>query len=100
MSEQRAIDAYGVQRLLNMSYHGCGLDSFSLGFREALGLAIQTIENEPTIDPVQHGKWIKPTKIAGRSFDIPHCSVCEGVPCGVDENTNYCTNCGARMDKE
>ncbi len=50
--------------------------------------------------PVVHGRWIKPTKIGHRAFDIPHCSACDGVPCGVDENTNYCPNCGARMDGE
>ena len=58
------------------------------------------IEQTPTADVVEirHGRWIKPTKINGRNFAIPHCSVCEGVPCGVDENTLYCPNCGAIMD--
>ena len=51
-------------------------------------------------DLVRHGRWIKPTKINGRSFSIVHCSVCGGVPCGVDENTRYCPNCGAKMDLE
>ena len=30
---------------------------------------------------VVHGEWIRPTKINGRTFDIPHCSVCGNVPC-------------------
>lgn len=62
--------------------------------------ARNTISNFPTADvaPVVHGKWIIPTKIGHRSFNIPHCSVCNGIPCGVDENTNYCPNCGAKMD--
>jgi len=54
-----------------------------------------------TINPEElrpKGEWIRPTKINGRSFNIPHCSVCEGVPCGVDENTRYCPNCGAKME--
>lgn len=46
---------------------------------------------------VKHGYWIKPTKVNGRNFAIYHCSVCEGVPCGIDENTHYCPNCGAKM---
>lgn len=46
------------------------------------------------------GRWVRPTKINGRTFDIPHCSACEGVPCGVDENTHYCPNCGALMKGE
>lgn len=59
------------------------------------------IESAPTINPEDlrpKGEWIRPTKINGRSFNIPHCSVCEGVPCGVDENTRYCPNCGAKME--
>ena len=50
------------------------------------------------VTEVKHGQWIIPTKIGHRAFDIPHCSVCEGVPCGVDSNTKYCPNCGAKMD--
>ena len=45
----------------------------------------------------EKGEWITPTIIGGRAFNIPHCSVCKGVPCGVDENTNFCPNCGADM---
>lgn len=55
----------------------------------------------PTIDAVEVvWHWVKPTVIDGRAFNIPHCSVCNGVPCGVDEHTNYCPNCGAKMDGE
>lgn len=58
------------------------------------------LDSLPTVDaePVKHGHWIKPTVIDGRAFNIPHCSVCNEVPCGVDEHTNYCPNCGAKMD--
>ena len=45
----------------------------------------------------EKGEWVFPTKIGGRSFNIPHCSVCGGVPCGVDENTKFCAHCGADM---
>ena len=50
------------------------------------------------VAPVRHGRWINPTKIDGKFFSIPHCSACESVPCGVDENTKFCPNCGAKMD--
>lgn len=49
------------------------------------------------VKPVVRGKWILPTVINGRAYKIPHCSVCDCVPCGVDENTRFCPNCGARM---
>ena len=59
------------------------------------------LDNAPTIDPEDlrpKGEWIRPTKINGRSFNIPHCSNCEEVPCGIDEHTRYCPNCGAKME--
>ena len=58
------------------------------------------IDRIPAVDAVEvvHAKWIRPTKISGRNFDIPHCSACHEVPCGADGN--YCPNCGARMDGE
>jgi hypothetical protein len=46
------------------------------------------------------GHWITPTVIGGKAYSIPHCSICEGVPCGVDKNTRFCPNCGSRMEKE
>lgn len=42
------------------------------------------------------GHWITPTVIGGRAFNVPHCSTCKGIPCGVDENTKYCPYCGAK----
>lgn len=57
----------------------------------------QVVNDTPTIN--EHGHWIKPTVIDGRAFNIPHCSVCNEVPCGVDEHTKYCPNCGTKMDE-
>lgn len=58
------------------------------------------VRSMPAADvvPVVHGHWINPTVIDGRAFNIPHCSICNEVPCGVDEHTNYCPNCGAKME--
>lgn len=50
------------------------------------------------VEEVKHGEWKTPTTIGGRAFNVPHCSVCNGIPCGVDENTKYCPHCGAKMD--
>ena len=63
---------------------------------------IDLIVHQPTADVVEvrHGEWETPTTIKGREFNVPHCSVCDGIPCGVDENTKYCPNCGAKMDGE
>lgn len=54
----------------------------------------------PAADVVEviHAHWVKPTKIGWRSVDVPHCSHCKEIPCGVNMNTHYCPNCGAKMD--
>lgn len=58
---------------------------------------IMTVEEEPTVDPVRHGKWAVPH---GHS-NARVCSVCMMI-CHEDNAMfyNYCPNCGARMDGE
>ena len=67
-------------------------------FMEALGMALTALRpvSREQVERVC-GKWIIPTVIGGRAFNIPHCSVCNGVPCGTDENTKFCAHCGAPM---
>ena len=62
----------------------------------------EELKSIPAADVVEviHAHWVKPTKIGGRSVDVPHCSHCKEIPCGVDMNTHYCPNCGAKMDAE
>ena len=49
------------------------------------------------IAPVAHGKW---TTHRTLTHDGEwYCSVCEYEPT-VFENTKFCPNCGARMEKE
>ena len=49
------------------------------------------------VEKVWKGEWIIPTIIGGRAYNIPHCSACNGVPCGTDEHTRFCAHCGAPM---
>lgn len=51
------------------------------------------------VKEVIYSHWITPTVINGKSFNIPHCAHCGSVPCGIDENTKFCPNCGAEMIK-
>lgn len=69
--------------------------------------ALKVIEEEPTVDavPVRHGKWIpRYIKIAGQNYKHGmQCSVCAEPALdaeGDDYLTDYCPNCGARMDAE
>lgn len=43
--------------------------------------------------------WVSPTKIDGRMFSIYHCSACSEIPYGIDKNSKYCPNCGAKIEK-
>lgn len=66
------------------------------------------VEQMPEVDaaPVVHGRWIKKhhstvydgfMKISG---DYPTCSLCGFAEMGLSQRTNFCPNCGARMDLE
>lgn len=53
----------------------------------------------PQAEPVKHGRWINEqlASTSGGSYSVVRCSVCKAqFPM---YKTNYCPNCGARMDK-
>lgn len=67
-------------------------DLLSLGMDGAEHILVhygrRVIEEQPTIDPVKHGRWI----MQGTAYG---CSLCgEGV---IHPFHNYCPNCGATM---
>ena len=51
-------------------------------------------------EPVRHGKWVKEHKPNSKNNGRFYCSECLGyLPFNRREpKTNYCTNCGAKMD--
>lgn len=56
---------------------------------------LNLLEEQPTIEPVKHGHWIKRNSVGTAT-----CSVCGGLIMNFynkDVNT-YCHNCGAKMD--
>ena len=60
------------------------------------------IDREPTVDaePVRRGRWV--TSPSNR--DYAYCSECMDMYIRTDmlaeNNLNYCSNCGAKMDAE
>lgn len=50
------------------------------------------LHEQPTIDPVKHGKWIEYPIADGMN----QCSVCGVLRFG---DSNYCPNCGAEMER-
>ena len=69
---------------------------------QALDLALSALRpvSRERVEKMWRGKWIIPTIIGGRAYNIPHCSACNGVPCGTDEHTKFCAHCGAPMTDE
>ena len=58
---------------------------------------VKILNQFPVADvaPVRHGRWVPfHSEVAG---DIQYCSACE---IGFDAKTDYCPNCGAKMDSE
>lgn len=55
---------------------------------------IEDIEEAPTVDAVEvvHGRWMH------HGNGIAYCSNCEVD--AVEDATNFCPNCGAKMDGE
>ena len=70
---------------------GKGLSSY--------GELIGCLEDAPAADvePVRHGKWVKIGADKRGRGGIWQCSLCKGSELFV---TDYCPNCGAKMDQE
>ena len=61
-------------------------------------IVLPKIDDFPTADVVEvkHGRWIDKVNPDRFEFKL-NCSNCQ---CGSDLKTDYCPNCGARMDGE
>lgn len=91
----RLIDAdalIGPLKLQMESYDRIGARERAIAYSEC----IREIGEAPTVDaaPVRHGRWLTHEGVLG----VAYCSVC----CYElkTNNTNYCPNCGAKMDGE
>lgn len=61
-------------------------------------MAVDDLSYLPTVDavPVKHGEWLIRHVGHGHYWE---CSVCHKNPCiYVTEHTNFCPNCGAKME--
>lgn len=58
--------------------------------------AIWTAKSED-VSPVVHGTWLLRHIGHGHYWE---CSICHATPIYVTNNTNYCPNCGAKMDDD
>ena len=75
-----------------------------IGLRPAAALYLKKrIEDEPTIDPVRHGRWVREHD-TGASMLM--CSACEArvieqafYNATGTKGRSYCPNCGAKMEE-
>lgn len=117
----RLIDADAVYKILESceirkATIGNPLTDWEYGYTCGIERAESEIECAPTLDaaPVRHGRWIAHTMSEMTGYDPAlsgddpvctySCSVC-GEECYVSDIgdyilSNYCTNCGARMDEQ
>lgn len=83
------------------------IDDFSAGFNVCIDEYMDRIDEIPAADvvPARHGKWVKATGMMPPEYCGLHiCSECghyagRKPPYGGREMlSDYCPNCGARMD--
>ena len=95
----RVIDADALLKALRVKEDEWGTPDETWRPEREYGGAIKTA---PTVEaePVRHGRWEheRLPSTSGGSYAVVRCSVCE-YQYPMNE-TNYCPNCGARMDGE
>lgn len=112
MSEQRLIDVVALEKDLRKQFKDVfgkaekkvkpedyfikRRSAFHAAFIEAeLQGFIEYLKSRPTVDPMKRGKWVCFGKNQYSTYY--KCSICGAMYAG---QSNYCPNCGAKMDKE
>ena len=96
-NEKRLIDANAL--LEKIQFRLPINDQISEVIAECVKIAVRYIKNAPTVDAVEvvHGRWEK----ASETMPIYRCSICKERNLFKNGNnvlSNYCPNCGAKMD--
>ena len=78
---------YAVDAVLDVYYDTPDIDLSGEKFEAAIR-KIQAVD----VAPVRHGRWLH------RKNGVAYCSECKIDT--VEDETNYCSNCGAKMDLE
>ena len=91
----RKADAVSIAESYEVKRDGFHLNDYEYGRNQVADSIASDLEDMPPADvaPVVHGKWIKHYRGQINSF----CSVCGKE---VGRCTNFCPDCGAKMDGE
>ena len=101
--KQRLIDADALERAMyeEAFEKDTDMQRWDSGCWIRYKLFENVLDAQPTVDavPVRHGKWIPHEDEDGEQCgdECSECGECYVMPYG---KTNYCPNCGARMDAE
>lgn len=94
----RPIDADDLKKRIELT--GTPKTPYEIGYFDSRDIAIDCIDEAPTIDAdqLQHGQWIficEETRLDGWTYRKYKCS-----ECGFEtiEAKNFCNNCGSKMD--
>lgn len=95
----RLIDAEGLMKAMyHRAFETDGDTMWQSGCWVRYRAIEQTVKEQPTIEP-KKGRWITEHLVStgGGTYPIDRCSECEYA--SVVGRSNYCPNCGARMDE-
>ena len=100
-TEKRLIDAEHLRRYALYEYMKAKMkhkddDNFAHWAGIVVAMIEELLKGMPTVDAVEvvHGRWIWHNKRELFEFKY-ECSICHD---GSDLESNYCPNCGAKMD--
>ena len=91
ISRAALLNGYDVCKVTEYDESGCGVTY--------MAVSVGAIKNAPAVDaePVRHGRWREVAE--GEGGHLMECSVCkEWLFHNFDYVSNYCPNCGAKMD--
>ena len=96
ISRQAAIEAMELL-IKDLRKDAVDIMNFGHNYNHGVADAIATLKHLPSAE--RRGRWIYKSELysyCGRPFYPKICSVCNGV---FEYTTNYCPNCGAKMDE-
>lgn len=91
ISRQAAIDAITDECIVN------NMDSVrDTELHRCKRATHRILANLPSVDPVKHGEWVwQDSPVFGNPYGSYMCPLCQNT---MPHKTNYCPNCGAKME--
>lgn len=94
ISRKALLSGFDVRKVTEYDESGCGVNYKAV--------PVKAIEAAPAVDaePAKHGKWIEHYAYGAWHYDCPFCDDGYATKKREKKPENYCSNCGAKLDKE